>query len=189
MIIPRLKTSKAWTDLPEDFKLQVTTLFQSHFKDEAKKGKFDVLGRIYKNEIVLRCLYTPKNSLRPIQFDLSTNYEAAKQNTALKTFELLVDCSASLFQSTFEDEEFGVPALWTEIDFDGTLIYAKSESINQELEDEANKLLGDEFLEEQAKLLELEAEALKSKDGLIKGDLESDEIEKAADILNKKRTH
>lgn len=187
MILPRLKTSKAWTDIPEDFKLQVTTLYKSHFKNEAKSGSFDLLGRIYKNEIVLRFLYLPSGTIRPVQFDLSTNYEATQQKTALKVFELLVDCGASLFQSTFEDETFGVPAIWTEIDFDGTMIYARSEAINQKLEDEANKLLGEEFLAEQAKLLEQE-EALFKNEGLIKGDLESDDIEKVADILNPKKT-
>ncbi len=188
MITPRLKTSKAWTDLPDDFKLQVTNLLSEHFKNEAKVGTFAILGRIYKNEIILRCLYTPKNSIRPVQFDLSTNYEATGQNTALKTFETLVDCSASLFQSSFDDETFGVPALWTEIDFDGTMIFAKSEAINQTLEDEANKLLGEQFLAEEAKRLEIE-DALQNQNGLIKGDLESEAIEKVAEILNKKPTH
>lgn len=188
MITPRLKTSKAWTDLPEDFKAQVVSLFNTHFKKESQTGTFEVLGRIYKTEIVLRCLYLPKDSIRPVQFDLSTGYSTEKENKALNTFEKLVDCSASLFQSSFEDENFGVPALWTEIDFDGVLIYAKSEAINDSLEKKANELLGEEFLEEQARLLEQDV-ILEKEEGLIKGDLESDDIEKVADILNKKKLH
>ncbi len=188
MIVPRLKSSKAWTDLPEDFKAQVVGLFKTHFKKESQAGRFEVSGRIYKNEIVLRCYYLPSGSIGPVQFDLSTDYSSEKEKKALNTFEKLIDCSASLFQSTFEDDDFGVPALWTEIDFDGVIIYAKSEAINDPLEAEANKLLGANFLKEQAKLLNQES-LIQPEDGLIKGDLESDDIEKVADILNKKKTH
>jgi hypothetical protein len=181
MIKPRLKTSKAWTDVPEDFKLQVSELFKSHFKEPAKHGKFGVLGRIFKNEVILSFSYLPKNSIRPIQFDISTDYSTNSESKALVVFEKLVDCAASLFQSSFDDETFGVPAIWTEIDFDGTMIYAKSEAINHELEQEANKLLGNDFLAEEAEFL--------IQDGLVTGDLESDDIEKIAETLNKKTTH
>ncbi len=186
MIKPRQKATKAWTDLPDDFKLQVVNLFKSHFKDQSKSGSFKVLGRIYKNEVVLRCTYLAKGSITPIQFDLSTDIKMDSKAKPLEIFELLVDCAANLFQSSFEDETFGVPAIWTEIDFDGTLIYAKSESINPELEDEANKILGEEFLSQ-----ELEGEPLTPAPSLIKGELDSDDIEVIADILNKnkKQTH
>lgn len=187
MISSRLKGSKAWTDLPEDFKTQVTELFGTHFKKQAKNGQFQILGRIYKSEIVIRFIFTSKDSIKPVQFDLSTDYSANQENKALNTFERLVDCAASLFQTSFDDEEFGVPALWTEIDFDGIKIFAKSDGINQKLEDEANKLLGDEFLAEEAALLEEEAPT--DDDGLIKGELDSDDIVKTADILNKKPIH
>lgn len=188
MTKPRLGTSKAWTDLPDDFKLQVGELYKNHFKEQSKRGQFKVFGRIYKNEVILSLSFLPNDSIRPIQFDLSTNYSTDQEKKALIVFEKLVDCGASLFQSSFDDEEFGVPAVWTEIDFDGTLIYAKSEAINHDLEAEANKLLGKEFLAEQAKLLE---EDLVDEDGLIKGDLDSDEIENIANIMNKnkKTTH
>lgn len=186
MIKPRQKASKAWTDLPEDFKLQVVNLFKSHFKAQSKLGNFKVLGRIYKNEVVLRCTYLVHGSIQPVQFDLSTDIKMDSKSKPLQIFELLVDCAANLFQSSFDDESFGVPAIWTEIDFDGTLIYAKSESINPELEDEANKLLGEEFLSE-----DLDGEPLNPTSDLIKGDLESEDIETIADILNnnKKQTH
>lgn len=183
MIKPRQKSSSAWTDLPEDFKYQVIKLFESHFKDKAKNGAFGVLGRIYKNEVVLRFSYLTKGSLKPIQFDLATDLATKSKSKPLETFELLVDCAANLFQSSFEDDDFGVPALWTEIDFDGTMIYAKSESINPELENEANKLLGEEFLSE-----ELEGESLDPKPSLIHGEPESaEDIEIIADILNKNK--
>lgn len=187
MIKPRLKASKAWTDLPEDFKKQVKELFATHFKKEAKTGHFDVLGRIYKNEIILRCVYVSKTSIRPVQFDLSTDYSANQESKALTTFEKLVDCAASLFQSSFEEDDFGIPALWTEIDFDGIILFAKSDGIHHELEEEANKLLGDEFLAKESEFLE--EDTIPDNEGLIKGDLESDDIVKTADILNKKPTH
>ncbi len=182
MIKPRQKASKAWTDLPEDFKVQVVNLFKTHFKTESKTGAFKILGRIYKNEVVLRCSYLLNNSIKPIQFDLSTDLKVDSKSKPLAIFELLVDCAANLFQSSFDEEEFGVPAIWTEIDFDGTLIYAKSESINPELEDEANKLLGEDFLSE-----ELEGDSLAPDPSLIKGELDSEDIEVIADILNKNK--
>lgn len=182
MIIPRLKSSTAWTDLPDDFKTQVITLFNKHFIEPSKLGHFEVSGRIYKKEIIIRFIYLVKNQIKPMQFDLSTDYESRGETRALTIFEKLIDCAASLFHSSFEDESFGVPAIWTDIDFDGIMIYAKSESINQKLEDEANQLLGKEFIEEE---LELKFD---EEGQLINGDLESDDIEVIAETLNKKKT-
>lgn len=181
MIKSRLKTSKAWTEIPQDFKIQVLDLFKSHFKPQASVGHFELSGRIYKNEVILRFSYLVKGTLKPVQFDLSSDLSPDHQSKALDLFEKLVDCAASLFQSTFDDESFGVPSIWTEIDFENLKIYAKSESINQKLEDEANKLLGADFLAE-----ELDGENLAIDKNLIYGDIESDDIEKIAEVLNPK---
>lgn len=166
---PRLKASKAWTDLPDDFKTQVTEIFHQHFKDQSQDGKFTVDGRIFKNEIFFKCGYLKKNSIRPLQFDLSIDYNSVKDKKPMEKFELLVDLGANLLNSYFENPDQDFPYEWYEVDFSEEKVFIKIDHTNDDLESEANKLLGETNSEE-----------------LIKGDLESEELETIIETLNKK---
>lgn len=160
----------AWTDLPEDFKKMVIEVLSTHFKAQMKTGKFMIEGRIYKNEIVMRCGYLPNDSIKPIQFDMSMDYDS-KAKEPLKYFESLVDLGASLIETYFQNPNEEFPLLWTPIEFSGQEIFFKQDGTNSELEEMANQILGEDELD----------------DGLVHGDLESDEIEKITETLNQKK--
>ena len=144
MIKPRLKSSKSWTNIPQNLQDQIIKLLNSHFSKPSKNGNFQVNGSIYKKEVVFRYSYQPKHLLKPIQFDLSLEYDfssISKDDKFMKMFEILTDLGASLFHSIFEDKNFELPSLWNPIDFQNHKVYVQSENINTELESEANKIL------------------------------------------------
>lgn len=164
---PRLPQSKAWTALPEDFKTQVIEILGTHFQEQAPKGKFIIDGKIFKTEILMRIGFIENNVLRPIQFDLSIDYDS-KSGNPMAFFENLVDLGASLLQAYFKNPDEDFPFEWHAVNFEGQEIFLKRDTTNQELEDLANQLLG-ESPEDQE---------------LIHGDLESDEIASIAESLN-----
>lgn len=163
---PRLPQSKAWTALPEDFKTQVVEILGTHFQEQAQKGKFMLDGKIFKNEILMRIGYLEKNVLRPVQFDLSIDYDS-KAGQPMKFFENLVDLGASLLQAYFKNPDEDFPYEWHGLDFEGKTIFLKRDTTNQELEDIANQLLGETQDQE-----------------LIHGDLESDDIASIVETLS-----
>lgn len=165
---PRNNQSTAWTALPEDFKNQVLKLLMDHFKAQSQKGQFSLDGRIYKTEILIRMGYLESGHIRPIQFDLSIDYDSEKSQ-ALQHFETLIDLGASLLDTYFRDPQQEFPFQWQTVDFEGTEVFIRQETTNSELERQANELLGED---------EVESESL------IHGDLESDEIESIAESLN-----
>lgn len=165
---PRNKTSAAWTALPEDFKAQVIQILGEHFAAQSKLGKFTLDGRIYKHEIVMRVGYLKNQSIRPVQFDLSVDYDS-KAGKPMQFFENLVDFGAGLLDTYFKNPEEEFPLDWHLVDFEGSQIYVKQDSTNQELEAIADQLLG---------------ETEDDSDELIHGDLDNSDIEKIAESLN-----
>lgn len=165
---PRSPQSKAWTALPEDFKSQVLQILSEHFQSQAQAGKFILDGKIYKTEILMRVGYLAKDTLAPIQFDLSIDYDS-KTGQPMQYFESLVDLGASLLASYFKNPDEDFPYDWHEIEFDKHQIYLKRDTTNQELEAWADQLLGEDQGEN---------------DELIHGDLESDEIASIAESLS-----
>jgi len=139
---PRLKNSKKWTALPEEFLKQVQSVFNESFAKEIGKGTIEVQGKIFPEEILVRVSYKAPKALKQKGFDISVAYKVPKDNV-LKLLHLAVDAGASLMEQMFasEDEtEFAV--LWEEVQFENRTIYVRFNTANNKLESEANRLLG-----------------------------------------------
>lgn len=144
---PRLKTSKKWSALPKEFLRQVDSVFKQSFKDQIGSGKVEAEGRIYPEEILVSVGFRPQTGLKQNNFEISIPYKKDKDNV-LKLLHLAVDTAASLFEQFFAAEnDHDFPRIWQEFEVEGRSVYVQYSTTNSELENEANKLLG-EFADE-----------------------------------------
>lgn len=148
-MIPRLKASKKWTNLPKDFLAQVEEVFNNNFAEESKIGSFKAEGRVYPTEIVLRVGYLEKGRLKQCNLEVSVNLAANEE--AIKKIHLCVDALGSLFVDYFEaieggsedpTEELDIPLVWKEFPFQDEKIFLQYSTVNSDLELEADRLLG-----------------------------------------------
>ena len=159
---PRLKTSKKWTPLPQELVSQIRSVFKQNFKDQVGMAEIEAVGKIFPGEILVRVGIRPPESLRQFNFDVSIAYKAPKDNV-LKLLHLAVDAEASLFEQYFAAEnDHDFPRIWEEVQFEGRPIYIQYNTVNSQLEAEANRLLG-------------ESVGLVKGDSLIQGDWSADE--------------
>ena len=153
---PRKKESKKWTKLPNDFSIQIKTVFEQNFKPHLQGKKLTVEGRIYPSEIVLRVGLNQKGELRCHNFEVSMDHSKELQN-AISQIHIGVDAIASLMVDHFDsDEDHEMPLVWQEYPFEKQTIWLQCSSENSDIEAEANKLLG--LSNEDALLAESEAE-------------------------------
>ena len=141
---PRLKTSKKWTPLPKEFLKQIESVFKQTFKAQIGTGKVITDGRIYPEEILVSVgLKAAATGLKQSNFEISIEYKKNKDNV-LNLLNLSVDVAASLFEQYFaaeDDQDF--PRIWQEFDVDNRPVYVQYTTTNTDLENEANKLLGE----------------------------------------------
>jgi hypothetical protein len=160
----RLKSSKKWTRFPQEYLDQIKEVFLQTFEDQIKpkilakntqptpsssndfNGEFRLDGRIYPEEILLRVGYLEKGRLTQANFETSIDFNPNKQN-AIDSIHKCVDAIASLMLEYFQmqenpEAELDFPTTWTPYQFDGQEIFFNFNTVNTELEDEANRLLG-----------------------------------------------
>jgi hypothetical protein len=141
---PRLKSSTKWTNLPLDVATQIKTVFEQNFQKELGKARVIVEGRLYPQEILLRVGHVEPGRLVQNNFEISMDYEAQSESSALNTIHLLVDVAASLLTEHFESEgELEIPNIWTEFPFDDHKVWLQHTTENSSLEKQANELLGE----------------------------------------------
>lgn len=139
---PRKKESKKWTNLPTDFSNQIKTIFEQNFKPHLAGKKIQVEGRIYPTEIMLRVGINTVGEIRYQNFEVSLDHSQEKQDT-IPQIHIAVDAIASLMFDYFQNEEdHELPYTWLEFPFEKQKIWLQFSSVNPELENEANKLLG-----------------------------------------------
>ncbi|MBX3022536.1 MAG: hypothetical protein KF799_12760 [Bdellovibrionales bacterium] len=139
---PRLKNSKKWSPLPQELIKQIQSVFSQSFREHIKGGKIEAGGRIYPEEILIRVGYKAPGNLKQANWDLSIAYKKDKDNV-LKLLHLGVDAVGALFEQFFTSEnDYDFPRTWEEIDFEGRKVFVQYDTTNNELESEADKLLG-----------------------------------------------
>ena len=139
---PRLKTSKISTDLPKDLMAQIKEIFVETFSDHLKKSQVIAEGRIYSNEVLLRVGATQGKQLKQINFSVSIDYKQGKDQV-MNLVQVGVDVLATLFDDYFANEDDNdLPRQWTELNADGKKLYILYSTVNDQLENEADKLLG-----------------------------------------------
>ena len=138
---PRLKTSKKWTKLPEELLQQISSVCRENFKDEAKLGTFIANGQIYAEELLFQLGYLEKDRLRQINFNVSIQFDAKKEN-ALQLIHIAIDCAGSLMANHFEEKGDETPTEWAKLTIEGKVLYHSFTTENSQLEAEADKWLG-----------------------------------------------
>lgn len=170
---PRLKSSKKWTLLPPDFIRQIQELYEKNFKDLLDDQDILIEGRIYPEEILLRVGLRIPESIRQSNFEVSLEYSAEKDN-AIEMIHVAVDAAASMMAEHLEnpDEIIDFPEVWQKFPFENHEVYLQFNTINSDLEAQANALLG----EKSPELFNEEEEDIQSED-LYDTDPEDDDID------------
>ena len=155
---PRLTTSRKWTPLPQELITQIGTVFKQNFSAQIGKGTIKADGKIFPGEILIGVSLKQPGTLKQSGFIISIAYKQNKDNV-LKILHLAIDALAALFDQFFAAEnDHDFPRVWEELDFEGRQIYIQYSTVNDELEAEADRLLGD-----------------KKSEGLIGGDWDEDD--------------
>lgn len=142
MMIPRLVSSKKWTDFPKEYISQITEVFKEGFKAELEDVEFFVEGRIYPEEILLRVGILEPGRIAQANFEVSAAYDAKKQD-AIEWIYTCIDAAGTMMGEYFElDGEVEFPRTWKEIEFEGKKIFTQFTTVNSKLEAEADALLG-----------------------------------------------
>ncbi len=139
---PRRASSKKWTQFPQDFIDQVTSVFKETFAASLGASTLIIDGRIYPEELVLRVGIREVGRLKQSNFEVSTDYEADVPES-LDRIHCLVDVAASMMLEFFESEgEAEFPFVWKEYPYKGKPLYLQTSAENTDLEAEANAFLG-----------------------------------------------
>ncbi len=139
---PRRASSKKWTQFPQDFIDQVTSVFKETFAASLGSSTLIIDGRIYPQELVLRVGVREVGRLKQSNFEVSTDYEADVPES-LDRIHCLVDVAASMMLEFFESEgEAEFPFVWKEYPYKGQPLYLQTNAENTDLEAEANAFLG-----------------------------------------------
>lgn len=142
---PRLKSSLQWTTFPAELLEQIRGVFNEGFAEWSEKqpGQFIAEGRLYASELLFRIGYLEKGRLAQSNFEVSLDFDAAKQN-AVEQIHFAVDCAASLLQAYIDqDQDLHVfPREWQEQMINKRKVFIRVSTENTELEAEADRLLG-----------------------------------------------
>lgn len=180
LVKPKNTSNKTYSKLPSE----LTQAISEEFEDTFKRPDFVSFAQVYLNEIVLRVGYRPKGSIKQINFDLSANIEPEGPKP-VKILEQLIDSAKELFHSYFKDEDIKLfSPVWARVA--NTDIDYKFDGTNTELEEAANKLLGESIDED----IDSEPDDENSPEEMLVGDFsELDEIEKIVETLKKTKVH
>lgn len=138
----RKSSSKKWTPFPEEYLGQITNVFKEAFGHELGQSKLVVEGRIFPEEICLRVGFREPQTLRQNNFEISADFDPAYENAIEKIYSC-IDGAASLLASYFEGEaREKLPVDWKPFKFEKQVLYFQFSTVNTDLENEADRLLG-----------------------------------------------
>lgn len=162
---PRLNTSKKWTSFPKELTQQIKEVFTEGFGEAVKNGEILVEGRIFKEEIMLRVGYLEKGRLAQANFEVSLDFNPSKQN-AMEQIQFAMDCAASMMEDYLQNADDGLsdfPRNWQAFEIANRKVFLKVTTVNEKLEAEADRLLGETAEEGEALLRgEEDEESLRS---------------------------
>lgn len=139
---PRLSSSKKWTSIPGDYVNQVQSVLSETFAMHTEIKEWIAEGRIYSDELLLRVGFLEKGRLAQVNFEMSIQYKAQKDNV-FELLNLAVDVGASLIEEYFaaqSDQDF--PKIWQPFKIENREVYIQYSGVNSRLEAEADRLLG-----------------------------------------------
>ncbi|MBT4762131.1 MAG: hypothetical protein HOO06_10570 [Bdellovibrionaceae bacterium] len=139
---PRLKSSQKWTSFPTEFIQQINAVVNENFQKLSPDGKFSIDGRIFPKEVLFKISHQAKNSITQNSIWVSVDYDAKKDNVNI-ALNLAIDCGGSLMVHHFENPKDEFPRSWAPMDFNKTEVFICLDTQNDDLEAQADALLGE----------------------------------------------
>lgn len=137
--------AKKYQPLPKDFCELAEATFKEAFESQLAGRKLDISGRLYPGEIVVRLSLGSKKDLKNHNFSVSVDHTQENSN-ALEQMHLGIDILASFLedflQAQADKEELDLPMDWHVYEVEGQQIYLIYDTVNDNLEAQANELLG-----------------------------------------------
>ncbi len=161
MFFPRNAESKKPIPLPKDFNKEISDLFNSEFKSNIKSNQsINVKNFLYKNELICMLYFKTTDQLKQQVFEVSMDYEAlvikesdleqSELADQAKEIQNLINFAVdylSVCLDSFLTEGKTPSSEWTKIDFQKQVLFVRHHTSNLDLEEKANEILGDEFLD------------------------------------------
>lgn len=152
-MLARKKNSKKGTNVPQDWLESLARLLNETYKSECKKFDryFDVYGKIYPEELLVIVSWLPEKEegLAPITCFLSCDLD--QMNTEKKVKETqsnYMDIAGLFFDEIFAREDWDeFEPNWQEVSYKNQNYYYKLSRENINLTLEADRLLGDDFID------------------------------------------
>jgi hypothetical protein len=151
----RKSSSKKGKSVPQDWLESFSRLLNESYKTESKEQNryFDVYGQIYKEELLLVVSWLSEKDeyAAPITCFLSCEPEQMNDEKKVKETQAnFIEVVGLFFDEIFSSEEWDeFEPNWQEVQYKQQTYFFKISRENINLTLEANKLLGDEFLEDE----------------------------------------
>lgn len=141
---PRLATSKKWTAFPKEYQEKITEVFTEAFASQMSGEHFEIDGRFYTKELFLKVTLCNDQSLANANFLISMDFNSQKEN-AIEKIYVAIDALASFIDQYFVNnrETIDFPRVWDKIDFEKKEVHILFSPANEELEAQADALLGE----------------------------------------------
>jgi hypothetical protein len=154
-MLARKASSKSGKNLPQDWMEGLNRLLNDTYEKECKRYKryFDVYGQIFQEEllVIVSWLTEQDEYTYPITCFLSCEADQmATEQKVKETQKNFVDVTGLFFDEIFADPDWNeFEPVWQEVTYKNQNYFYKLSRENINLTLEANKLLGDEFLNEE----------------------------------------
>lgn len=152
-MLARKKSSKSGKNIPQDWVEGLNRLLNETYKSECKlNGRyFDVFGQIYPEELLVVVSYLSEKDeyLSPITCFLSCEPEQmANEDKVKETQKNFIDLVGLFFDEIFADDEWDkFEPTWQELKYKHETYFFKLSRENINLTLEADKLLGDDWVD------------------------------------------
>lgn len=154
-MLARKPTSKTGKSIPQEWPESLSRLLNDVYKKECKEaGKyFDVHGLIYPEELLVVVSYVSEKDeyLAPITLFLSCDEsDMSTEEKVKETQKNYIDLAGLFFDEIFSDEDWNeFEPTWQEVTHKNKNYFYKITRENIALTLEADKLLGEEFLNDE----------------------------------------
>jgi hypothetical protein len=154
-MLARKKSSKTGKSVPQDWLEGLARLLNEAYKTECKKNGryFDVYGQIYPEELFLVVSYLSEQDdyLAPLSLFISCEPDQiADEKKVQETQKNYVELTGLFFDEIFASEEWNeFEPQWQEVTHNHQTYFFKISRENINLTIEANRLLGEDFEDEE----------------------------------------